>query len=213
MDAQSTRKGIADAAEVLFGENGFAGTSLRQITEKAGANLAAVNYHFRSKEDLYRHVLFRRLRPINAERLTLLAQAEQLAGDNPVPFKAVLDTFVRPWLRHANAPASGGIPSQRLLSRELIDPQPFLREELARETEPVSTRYTHVISQSLPGVPAPELYWRLQFSLGALLSAAVRWQDLHGSAPRSGPAYDGEVAIRRLIDFCAAGLDAPRTAS
>ena len=213
MDAQTTKNGIADAAEFLFAEHGFTGTSLRQITEKAGANLASVNYHFRSKQDLYRHVLFRRLRPINAERLTFLAQAEQLAGDHPVPFKAVIDTFVRPWLRRATAPAPTGSQSQRLLSRELIDPQPFLREELARENEPVSTRYAQVISQSLPGVPALELYWRLQFTLGALLSAAVRWNDLHGSAPRPGLAGDGEGSIRRLVEFCAAGLDAPRNAA
>ena len=213
MGDRPTRQSIADAAESLFGERGFVGTSLRQITDKAGVNLAAVNYHFHSKEDLYRQVLFGRLRPINAERLALLAQAEQLAGDHPVPFRAVLDTFVRPWLRHASEPASGGILSLRLLSRELIDPQPFLQDELARELEPLMTRYTQVLGSSLPGVPPPELFWRLQFSLGTLLSMAVRWQDLHRVAFGPGAKSGGEDSVRRLIGFCAAGLEALRTSA
>ncbi len=211
MKDRSTRESILGAAESLFGGQGFAGTSLRQITDKAGVNLAAVNYHFHSKEDLYRHVLFGRLRPINTERLALLAQAEQLAGDHPVPLRAALDTFVRPWLRRANEPASGGIPSLRLLSRELIDPQPFLRDELARESEPLMTRYTQVLASSLPGVPPPELFWRLQFSLGALLSVAVRWQDLHRAESGPGAKDAGGDSARHLIGFCAAGLEALRT--
>ena len=207
MASETTRNSIADAAEFLFAEQGFAATSLRSITEKAGANLAAVNYHFRSKEDLYREVLLRSLRPINAERLTLLSQAEQLAGDHPVPLRAVLDTFVRPWLRQGDA----GLPAVRLISRELIDPQPFLQDEIAREFEPLVSRYGRALGQCLPGVPPAELFWRLQFSLGTLLAAAIRWPDLHRLAAGTAAAPAGEELVRRLIGFCAAGLEAPRS--
>ncbi len=208
-----TRDSIADAAEFLFGERGFDGASLRQITDKAGANLAAVNYHFRSKEDLYRHVLFRRLRPINAERITLLAQAEQLAGDHPVPLRAILEAFIRPWMRGAGEPAAGGVPALRLLGRELVDPQEFLKDELIRESGPVTTRYSQALALALPGVPPPELLWRLQFSLGTLFSAAVRWQDLHRLASGPDAKSEREESIRRLIGFCAAGLEAPHASA
>jgi AcrR family transcriptional regulator len=210
MNVNTTKDGVFEAAELAFGECGFTGASLRQITDKAGVNLAAVNYHFRSKEDLYRQVLLRRLRPINAERITRLAQAEQLAGDQPVPLRAILDAFIRPMLRNAGEPASGGASCLRLLSRETIDPQPFLREELARESEAVTNRYAQALGQALPGVPPHESSWRLQFALGALLLVAARWQELDRLASGPGSAHDVEDRIRRLVGFCAAGFDALR---
>ena len=73
---ENTRGRILDSAERLFAEQGFSGTSLRQITAAAGANLAAVNYHFGSKEELIKEALSRRLRPINAERLKWLDRLE-----------------------------------------------------------------------------------------------------------------------------------------
>ena len=54
-----TRDRILDAAERLFVEHGFEGTSMRMITGAANANLAAVNYHFGSKDALIQAV-FRR---------------------------------------------------------------------------------------------------------------------------------------------------------
>ncbi len=210
MSSRLTRENVADAAESLFGDHGFAGTSLRQITVKAGVNLAAINYHYRSKEDLYRQVLLRRLRPINAERLSLLAQAEQLAGDQPVPLRAIVDAWVRPWLRAAGNATSDGLRPARLLSRELIDPQPFLRDELGREFAPLLAHYARALGLSLPGVPATELSWRLQFMLGTLLAAAMQWESRAGSGAVA--RADSGDPVLRLVGFCAAGLESPRPA-
>src|SRR5438876_1103179 len=73
----ATQTKILDTAEGLFMEHGFEATSLRQITTAAGVNLAAVNYHFGSKEELFQTVLTRRLDPMNQERMTLLARFER----------------------------------------------------------------------------------------------------------------------------------------
>ena len=66
----ATKQRILDAAESLFMEHGFEATSLRSITAAAGVNLAAVNYHFGSKEELFQAVLTRRLDPMNHARLS-----------------------------------------------------------------------------------------------------------------------------------------------
>ena len=63
MSQPDTKERILDAAEQLFGEHGPSDTSLRAITAAAGVNLAAVNYHFGSKEKLIEAVLSRRLEP------------------------------------------------------------------------------------------------------------------------------------------------------
>src|SRR5205085_2358496 len=59
-----TRTRILDAAEELFMQHGFEGTSMRLLTAKAGVNLAAVNYHFGSKDALIEAVFHRRLDPM-----------------------------------------------------------------------------------------------------------------------------------------------------
>jgi len=61
-----TRTQILDAAEHLFAERGFRGTSVRAITDLAGANLAAVAYHFGSKAELLAAAARRVIEPINA---------------------------------------------------------------------------------------------------------------------------------------------------
>ena len=85
MDAlsQDTKTRILDAAESLFMEHGFEATSLRQLTTAAGVNLAAVNYHFGTKEELFQAVLTRRLDPMNQERIDLLDELEREAGGQP----------------------------------------------------------------------------------------------------------------------------------
>ena len=79
-NSAATKEKILDAAEALFMEHGFEATSLRQITAAAGVNLAAVNYHFGSKEELFQAVLTRRLDPMNQERLALLTRFEHEAA-------------------------------------------------------------------------------------------------------------------------------------
>ena len=64
----STKERILGAAEVLFAQRGFDGASLRQLTAAAGVNLAAVNYHFGSKDRLVEEVFRRRLDELNSRR-------------------------------------------------------------------------------------------------------------------------------------------------
>jgi AcrR family transcriptional regulator len=212
-EPQVTRDRILDAAERLFGQHGFPCTSLRQITDAAGVNLAAVNYHFGSKEDLYKAVLLRRLRPVNEERMKLLTHAEQLAGEQPVPIRSILETFIRPLLGHATDVSRGGISLLRLISRELTDPQPFMMAENVREFDPLVGRYTRVLTQTLPNVPVPELFWRMQFTIGGILYAAAHQYDFERISNGLCRGDDLDGCLRRLIDFCAAGLEAPLSAS
>jgi len=88
-----TRTRILDAAEELFMQHGFEATSMRQLTAKAGVNLAAVNYHFGSKDALIEAVFRRRLDPMNAARI---AELEKLEGPSP---EAIIRAFIGPGLR------------------------------------------------------------------------------------------------------------------
>src|SRR5437867_10382410 len=91
MPKSSATKGrILDAGEELFMEHGFEATTLRQITAAADVNLAAVHYHFGSKEELFHAVLARRLDPMNQERLSLLTRFEHDAAAHPLSCEKIL---------------------------------------------------------------------------------------------------------------------------
>src|SRR5690349_7711707 len=110
LDATSadTKTRILDAAEQLFMEHGFEATSLRSLTAAAGVNLAAVNYHFGSKEELFQAVLTRRLDPMNQERIELLERVEREAGGKPSTVEKILFAMLIPALRLARDEERGG---------------------------------------------------------------------------------------------------------
>ena len=100
----STRERILGVAETLFARHGFAGASLRQVTTAAKVNLAAVNYHFGSKESLIEEVFRRRLDELNRHRLAALAVTQANPGRQ---LEDVLDAFIRPALEQSMDSAGG----------------------------------------------------------------------------------------------------------
>src|SRR6516225_7137750 len=92
----ATQEKILDTAERLIGEQGYAATSLRQIINEAGVNLAAVHYHFGSKEDLLDAMVMLKVGPVNEARLAALNLVEQEAGPGAPEIEKVLDAFFAP---------------------------------------------------------------------------------------------------------------------
>jgi AcrR family transcriptional regulator len=200
---------ILDAAEKLFGEHGFAGTSLRQITTRAKVNLAAVNYHFGSKEELYAQVFVRRIEPINARRIALLDEAAHLSGDHPVPLRAILESFIRPVFEMA-AHTPTFLP---LLGRNLSAPPPFMTAVIERHFGPLIARYGRALGETLPHVPRATMFWRMHFLVGALLHSAAHHftiEKLSGGLCRTD---DVEDMLRHLVEFAEAGVGAPHVAA
>src|SRR6185437_8949611 len=115
-----TRTRILDAAEELFMQHGFEGTSMRLLTAKAGVNLAAVNYHFGSKDALVEAVFRRRLDPLNLARLAELEKLEAQGG-TPDP-EGIIRAFLSPTLRLVEDAKSGGRNFIRLLGRTYTEP-------------------------------------------------------------------------------------------
>src|SRR5260221_7712992 len=117
-----TRTRILDAAEELFMQHGFEGTSMRLLTAKAEANLAAVNYHFGSKDALIEAVFRRRLDPMNSGRIAELDRLEKDAGGKPLSPQQIIGAFVGASLRLIEDAKSGGRHLLPLLRRAYPDP-------------------------------------------------------------------------------------------
>ena len=205
-----TKTRILDAAEQLFMEHGFEATSLRSLTTAASVNLAAVNYHFGTKEELFEAVLTRRLDPMNQERIELLERLERDAGGKPMSCEKILFTMLIPALRLARDEKRGGKNFLRLLGRAYADPAPFIRHFLSAQYAEMIGRYKEAFLTALPHLSRQELTWRLHFVMGALSYTLAGTDALKLFAQVTAvDKYDDELLLQRLAPFLVAGLKAP----
>lgn len=211
---RSTKEAILDAAEELFAEHGFAATSLRAITAAAQVNLAAVNYHFGSKEALIDAVFARRVEPMNRARLDTLQALQATYADAAVPLDRLIAAFVEPALALSHDRTLGGRRFVRLLGRSLTEPAGALHDSLRGHYEEVSERFKPAFARTLPQLPPEELYWRMHFMVGLLayLMAGADVMRLIASSRLSAQG-GSDAVLPRLVTFIEAGMRAPVDAS
>jgi AcrR family transcriptional regulator len=214
LDATSagTKTRILDAAERLFVEHGFEATSLRSLTSAAGVNLAAVNYHFGSKEELFQAVLTRRLDPMNQERIELLGRIEREAGGRTLSCEKILFAMLIPALKLARDEKRGGKNFLRLVGRAYADPAPFIRHFLSDQYAGMIGRYKEAFLKALPHLSRQELTWRLHFVMGALSYTLAGTDALKLFAEATSTTNNDELLLQRLAPFLVAGLKAPAAA-
>jgi AcrR family transcriptional regulator len=205
MSCFQTRRKILDCAEKLFARHGFHGTSLRRITTGAGVNLAAVHYHFGSKDGLIEAVFRRRLEPLNEERLQRL---RALRDGGAFDVEQVVRAFLVPTMRFA-AQSEAHRDFLALIGRVLMTPDERLRRMFFALVAPLFMLLLDMLCQALPHLGRDQLFWRLIFALGAMghyLCLAGQRSSmsmmLHFEMPVP-PADDS------LIDFFVRGIEAP----
>jgi len=201
----NTRSRILDVAEALFGESGLDRVSIRDITRKANVNLAAINYHFGSKEDLIAAVFERRLVPVNEARLAALDRAEKKAGRRIPRLEDILDAFIRPALQSSLDASAGGAAFSKLFGRCLSEPSPEVETLLKRQFEPLAERLHQALKKSLPRLSRSEIFWRMKFTYGALHHWLLTRDKFR---PDWVEEIEVEAQIQKLISFAAAGFRA-----
>jgi len=199
----STKDRILGAAEELFAQFGFAGTSLRQVTSRADVNIAAVNYHFGSKDNLVNEVFRRRMDEMSAQRLARLRAA---MAEHPGELEPVLAAFVDPALALAQD-RHGGAAFIRVIARAYAEKNDSLRKFLSDQYGHVLREFAKAIAACVPGLSKEELYWRLDFLSGALTYAMADFGLIKRPSGVTEAAHR-ERAARELIRFAAAGLKA-----
>lgn len=182
---------------------------MRGIVAEAGVNLAAINYHFGSKDGLIRAVLERRMRPLSEERLKLLDECEAKAGAaNPLPLEEVLEALIRPALWLSRDPKKGGAMFMRLLGRAFTDPNETFQEVLDEQLEETVRRYIPAFKRALPALPDQDLFARVHFSVGAMVYTMCDIPRLKRYSGGACDPNDVEGLVRQLVAFAAAGLRA-----
>ena len=197
----STKDRILGAAEELFAQHGFAGTSLRQVTSRADVNIAAVNYHFGSKENLVNEVFRRRMDEMSAQRL---AQLKGALEAHPGELEPVLAAFVEPALALARDRQGGGA-FIRVIARAYAEKNDSLRKFLSDQYGHVPREFAKAIAICIPSLGKEQLYWRLDFLAGALTYAMADFGLIKRPADLPERAHR-ERAAKELISFMAAGF-------
>ncbi|QPC95216.1 TetR family transcriptional regulator [Mesorhizobium sp. INR15] len=209
-----TRERILHAARRLFAEKGFDGATLREITEAARANLAAVNYYFRSKDELIRSTLESALKPIIAARLAALLACERAHPDKLPPLESLADALVRPM-----AELSSGENRDRLLLLLQVRTiaQAATNSVVVDYFRPLHERFIDLLQKVLPHLSRAELALRYDCARGATLQILV---DLAPAAQlvvspqeRATTIDRHEWLIAALVQFVSAGMRAPTTSA
>lgn len=201
----ATKEAILNAAERLFAEAGIARASLRAITGAADVNLAAVHYHFGSKEGLVRAVLTRRLAPLTRRRFELLDAAEH---KDPPDLRAVVRAFVQPALEMVQR-VRGGHAFARFLLTLFQDPKAETRELVLDQLHETVDRFTGALGRALPELPRAEIFWRFHFMVGVMAHTIALGSLVHRYSGGLCDPLDVETVTDHIVDFVAAGFATP----
>ena len=202
---KDTRSRILDVAEELFSEQGLDRVSIRDITKKARVNLAAINYHFGTKEDLIAAVFERRLVPLNKARLAALDAAERKAGRKVPTLETILEAFIFPAVECSCNKAGPGKALSKLLGRCISEPSPEVEALLIKQFEPLVERMYAALMRALPKLSRSEIFWRMKFMFGSLHHWLLTKDRF---VPEWLEKTDVEKQTQKLISYAAAGFRA-----
>jgi AcrR family transcriptional regulator len=163
MSSDQTRTAILAAAERLYADRGFGDVTLRDIVAAAGVNLAAVNYHFGSKDELIAELFVTRSIATNRERLNELKAAEEEGGGR-ADIDAILRALVGPTLRGCLGPDRERSTAARFMIRASIESVPPIRRIKNREVDHLR-KFAAAMRRSLPDRSEVDLFWGLHFAL------------------------------------------------
>ena len=219
MPSDQTRGAILAAAERLYADRGFGDVTLRDIVAEANVNLAAVNYHFGSKDELIAELFVTRSLALNRERLRELRAAEE-KGKKRADVSEILRALIGPSLRGCLGPEHERSTAARFMIRASIEAVPPIRRIRNREIDHLR-KFVAALSRTLPERSEVELYWGLHFAL-AMAQQTVRdserltklsegkcdLDDVEGVIDRvvavavlalTGPAVKGKPAARAAV--------------
>lgn len=202
-----TKELIFDTAERLFAEEGLAAVSVRSITGAAGVNLAAITYHFGSKDNLLLEIYTRRGRELNEERIAALNVAETANGAGPPSVREILRALLGPPLLWSE-PGRGREVASRFLVRARTEGTPEIRRETAHAVRHLK-RFAAALQKALPELPRKEIYRRLVFSIGVYQSMVTDAGRLASLSDGTAGASNIPDLIERVLDFAEAGMRAP----
>ncbi len=197
---------LLDAAEQLFAEKGFESVSVRDVTQAAKANVAAVNYHFGSRDGMIALVVARYVTPINQERLQRLDALEKKWVAKAVPLEEIIDAFVRPVVGIVRKSELSERLFCKLVGRIFALQGEGLPVAVEEQMKVLITRFMRALGKALPTLSQEELVWRMHFVVGSMIHMLMNQEMLHRLSNGVSGAPSMEATLGRFIRFAVAGV-------
>ena len=204
-----TRERLLDAAENLFAANGLEGVSVRAITTRAQANLAAIGYHFGSKDALIQEVIRRRYNWLSSVRMERLGHLEAKADSEVPSLEDVIDVLLLPVLNPFPDRPVDSARYRQFFSRVYSESPQFQKSIQIKGFRKTTERLVALLRRALPHLSDEDIYWRLHFSAGPLVSTLTHGNRLRVISNGLCDPDDINEAVNQLRGFICAGLAAP----
>ena len=201
-----SKRCLLEVAEKLFAERGFESVSIRDVTQLAKANVAAINYHFGSRDGLIALIVTLSITPVNEERIVRLDTLEKKWSGKAVPLEEVIEVFTRPLLGAARKTELSEPLFCRLLGWIFSMPLENMPQAMEYQIRNVSDRFTRTLAKSLPTVSAEDLAWRFHFMSGSMIHMLLHQEMLHQLSNGASGNPTMEAVFGRFIRYAAAGL-------
>jgi len=211
MASDQTRSAILAAAERLYADRGFGDVTLRDIVAEANVNLAAVNYHFGSKDELIAELFVTSSIGRNRERLHELKAAEEKGGGR-APVDEILRALVGPTLRGCLGPENQRSTAARFMIRVLIESEPPIRRIKTREIDHLR-KFAAAMRRSLPDRNDEDIYWGLHFALAMAHHTIRESERLTKLSEGKCDVDDVEGIIERIVSTVGMALTAEKAHS
>ncbi|WP_193214407.1 TetR/AcrR family transcriptional regulator [Luteolibacter marinus] len=202
----ATKQRLIEAAEALFADEGFDRVSVRDITTKASANVAAVNYHFGSREGLVAVVMARYINPVNEERLARLDAIEKRAAGKPVAVEELLEAFVRPFATQVRRSELSEKLFFKLMGRMFGQQGCDLPPVVESVFTTMLTRFHKAFGKALPGLATEDIWWRMHLMAGAMIHTMAHAESLQRFSGGDSGNPTLEQTLSRFIRFASAGM-------
>lgn len=197
---------LVEAAEELFAERGFEAVSVRDITKRAGMNIASINYHFGSRDGLVAGVMIRYITPINDERLARIEALERRWSGKSVPLEEILDAFVRPLATQVRKSELSERLFLKLVGRMFGEQAAAMPPGVEEQFKQVVARFVKALSKALPELAVDEILWRMHFVVGAMVHSMAQDEVLQRISQGASGYPTIEATLSRFTRFAVAGL-------
>jgi AcrR family transcriptional regulator len=205
---KDTRTVLLESAEKLFLAHGFEGVSIRQITDACGANVAAVNYHFNGKINLYREVLAQLLDKIVRDKLALLKRLDE--QQPPAGLELILKTYVRSYFdSHLTSPDNDRL--LQIIYREM-GPDAIASDMVSTKLVPIHQAFQRIILKTCPGLKEEHVSFCVSSIMGQVLHFIKSREVLRSMRNPDRTQFFIEEAIHHITQFSLRGIGSNRHA-
>ena len=203
---QTTRKRILEATERIFAEKGYAAMTLREVTEAAGVNLAAVNYHFGSKEGLLTGMIERRVGPINEKRMALFEEARAAYGEGPIPLERIWQIIMEPLAEALETESGYDVGFLRMIARSITEPSDFIQQTNNRFFRDLKEVAIREVYRNFPELGMEAVAYRIYLASSTMTGMIVQHERMTLELLALVDLSDIRKLFDEMVRFVCAGM-------